>query len=161
MTDPSPSAFPEADPSAAGGEPDAIDPAEVEREALRAERIAALEEAVALEEGQTLDRAFLFDPLERKDVAFSLALVVKRVGEERLEMVAIGARAVGTEAPVNDFLRRATFPDPVLPQILEEFIDRCGVEEAVYRQIPLADARSEDGDPIDPMTALAGALFPA
>lgn len=169
-----PTAPPEVDPGSPVGEPrgaagpdapdpapDAPDAAEAEREALRAERVAALEEALRLEEGQSLERAYLFDPLERKDVAFSLALVVKRVGEERLEMVAIGARAAGTEAPVRDFVRRATFPDPVLPQILEEFIDRCGVEEAVYREVSLVDPRSEDGDAIDPTDALAAALFPA
>lgn len=157
-----PNASPEVDPATPVAPSDpAGDPAEAEREALRRERVAALEETVALAEGETLERAYLFDPLERKDVAFSLALVVKRVGEERLEMVALGARAVGTEAPVSDFVRRATFPDPVLPEILEEFIDRCGVEEAVYRELPLADPRSESGDPVDPMEALARAIFPA
>ncbi len=92
------------------------EPAPVEdrspEELARAERLEGLRETLRVEDGETLERAFLFEPLEREDVAFRLALVVKRIAPDRLEMVAIGARAVGTEAPVSDFVRRARFPGP-------------------------------------------------
>lgn len=130
-------------------------------ELARAERLEGLRETLRVEDGETLERAYLFEPLEREDVAFRLALVVKRIAPDRLEMVAIGARSVGTEAPVSDFVRRARFPDPVLPSILEEFIDRCDVEGSVYREISLVEARSEDGEAIDPFTAFADALYPS
>ena len=120
----------------------------------RAERVEALRETLAVEASESLERAYLFEPLEREDVAFRLALVVKRVETGRLEMVAIGARSVGTEAPVSDFVRRARFPDPVLPSILEEFIDRCDVEGSVYRELSLVEQA-------DPFTALVDALYPA
>lgn len=136
--------------------------AEVEpSDPARDQRVAMLRETLDLVGGQTLERAYLFEPLERKDVAFRLALVVKRIGPERLEMIAIGARAVGTELPVSDFVRRASFPEPVLPSILEEFIDRCGVEGSVYRELRLAGARSPEGESVDAFTALAEALYPA
>lgn len=100
--------------------------------------VAALTTAVDLHEGERLERLYLFDSLERRDTSFSLAFVVKRVDEDRLEMAAVGGRAVGGSAPAHDFLRRARFPESVLPLILAEFIDRCGVEGAVYREIHLA-----------------------
>lgn len=130
-------------------------------ELARAERLEGLRESLRVEDGETLERAYLFEPLEREDVAFRLALVVKRIAPDRLEMVAIGARSVGTEAPVSDFVRRARFPEPVLPSILEEFIDRCEVEGSVYRELSLVEARSEDGEAVDPFTAFADALYPS
>lgn len=136
-------------------------PDETTEDPARAERVEGLRETLGVEDDETLERAYLFEPLEREDVAFRLALVVKRIAPHRLEMIAIGARAVGTEAPVSDFVRRARFPDPVLPSILEEFIDRCDVEGSVYRELSLVDARSEDGEPADPFTALVDALYPA
>jgi hypothetical protein len=119
-------------------------------EALAANLIAALE----LHEGERLERLYLFDAVERRDTTFSLAFVVKRVGEDRLEMAAIGGRTVGNAAPAHDFFRRARFPESVLPLILAEFIDRCGVEGAVYREIPLAGK----GDSREQVAELAAAL---
>lgn len=152
----------EVDPSGstAGADPPAGEEAASKADPARAQRVEALREALELEADQTLERAYLFEPLERRDVAFRLALVVKRIGPERLEMIAIGARAIGTELPVSDFVRRASFPEAVLPSILEEFIDRCGVEGAFYRELPLAGARSAEGEAVDAFTALADALYP-
>lgn len=151
---------------AADGEsrsPEELAPAEnpSPEDLARAERLEGLRETLRVEDGETLERAYLFEPLEREDVAFRLALVVKRIAPDRLEMVAIGARSVGTEAPVSDFVRRARFPEPVLPSILEEFIDRCDVEGSVYRELSLVEPRSEDGQAVDPFTAFADALYPS
>lgn len=129
-------------------------------EEARAAREEALRGILALEPGERLERLYLFEPLERKDVAFSLALVTKRLGPGRLEMVAIGARGEpGRDEPAPDFIRRARFPESVLPSILEEFIDRCGVEGAVYRETDLTGRGRADADR-DPFARLAEALAP-
>lgn len=115
----------------------------------------ALRDILDLQEGERLERLYVFQAVERRDVAFSLALVTKRLDGERLELVAIGGRAI-PPAPLNrDFVRRARFPEWVLPRILEEFIDRGGVGDAGWREIPLAGR--EDMDPLD---ALVDALEP-
>ena len=112
--------------------------AEVAEEASREARgIADLEAAVALEDDETLEKAYVFEPVERRDVSFTLALVTKRLADGRLEMVAVGGRVEGERIDARDFVRRARFPEAVLTQILAEFIDRCGVEGAMYREIPL------------------------
>ena len=72
--------------------------------------LAELEAAIGLEEGESLDRAFVFEPVERKDVSFTLALVTKRLADDRLEMVAFGGRSGGNQAASHDFVRRARFP---------------------------------------------------
>lgn len=112
---------------------------------VRAEVDARVREALALEVDDVLDRAFVFDALERHEVAFTLVLVTVRPAEEpdRLEMVAIGSRAVGAAVPLHDFVRRARFPEPLLPSILAELIDRCGVDGAVYRELDLSDGETE------------------
>ena len=112
--------------------------AEIAEEASREARgIADLEAAVALEDDETLEKAYVFEPVERRDVSFTLALVTKRLADGRLEMVAVGGRVEGEQVDARDFVRRARFPEAVLTQILAEFIDRCGVEGAMYREIPL------------------------
>ena len=116
--------------------------AEVAEEASREALIAELEAAVALEDDETLERAYVFEPVERRDVSFTLALVTKRLADGRLEMVAVGGRVAGEQVQARDFVRRARFPEAVLSQILAEFIDRCGVEGAMYREIPLTDRDS-------------------
>lgn len=129
------------------------DPADPDRDRRR----SALRDIVDLEPGQRLERLYLFDPVERRDVAFSLAIVTKRIDEDRLEMVAIGGRAALSSPPDRDFVRRARFPEGVLPRILEEFIDRGGVEEAGYREVPL-DRRADGG--ADPVETLLDLLEP-
>ncbi|HJU86877.1 MAG TPA: hypothetical protein VJ788_05875 [Gemmatimonadota bacterium] len=118
--------------------------------------VAELEEAVRLEEGESLERAYVFEPVERGEVSFTLALVTKRLGPERLEMVALGGRVEGQTSAARDFVRRASFPDSVLPEILAEFIDRCGVEGALYREIPLSDRAA---DAVPPLERLAAELL--
>jgi len=118
--------------------------------------LAELEAAIGLEEGESLDRAFVFEPVERKDVSFTLALVTKRLTDDRLEMVAFGGRS--DQAPSHDFVRRARFPEDVLPEILAEFIDRCGVEGALHREVPLG---GRDPDSPNPLERLAELLAPA
>jgi hypothetical protein len=118
--------------------------------------LAELEAAIGLEEGESLDRAFVFEPVERKDVSFTLALVTKRLADDRLEMVAFGGRS--DQAPSHDFVRRARFPEEVLPEILAEFIDRCGVEGALHREILLS---GRDADTPNPIERLAELLAPA
>lgn len=112
-----------------------------------------LREIVDLRPGERLERLYLFEPVERSDVAFSLALVTKRLDGERLEMVAIGGRSTGPAPSDRDFVRRARFPEPVLPRILEEFIDRGGVADAGWREVPL-------GAEADPLDVLLEALEP-
>lgn len=126
-------------------------------EAARAALVAALEAAVGLEEGEALDRAYVFEPVERRDVSFTLALVTKRLGGDRLEMVAVGGRAEGERAAAHDFIRRARFPEAVLPEILSEFIDRCGVEGALYREVPLTGGAGREGS----LDRLAELMAPA
>ena len=119
--------------------------------------LAELEAAIGLEEGESLERAYVFEPVERKEVSFTLALVTKRLGPDRLEMIAVGGRSGGEGGSSQDFVRRAQFPDAVLPEILAEFIDRCGVEGALYREIPL-HGRDADAPPLE---RLAELLAPA
>lgn len=135
----------------------ALDPetaADSHRDAL----VVELETAVSLEAGEVLERAYVFEPVERGDVSFTLALVTKRLSPDRLEMVAVGGRIEGERTAARDFVRRARFPEAVLSEILAEFIDRCGVEGALYREIPLAD---RDSDPLRPLERLAELLAPA
>jgi hypothetical protein len=120
--------------------------------------VAELETAVGLAEGETLERAYVFERVERGDVSFTLALVTKRLAPDRLEMVAVGGRLEGERSAARDFVRRARFPEAVLPEILAEFIDRCGVEGALYREIALTD---READPRRPLERLAEALAPA
>lgn len=133
--------------------PDAEPTADTGRDAL----VADLEAAVRLEEGEALERAYVFEPVERGDVSFTLALVTKRLAPDRLEMVAVGGRIDGGRTAARDFVRRARFPEAILPEILAEFIDRCGVEGALYREIPLA---GRDVDPLRPLERLAELLVP-
>lgn len=145
---------PVADPSApseTGGEglsDPAADP--------RAARVAELAAAIALEPGQQIERVYAFEVLERRDVAFALALVTKRIAPGRLEMVAVGERVTSGRASGTEFVRRAAFPEELLPEILAEFIDRCGVEGAIYREVAVAG-----DDQADPIGALADLLAPA
>ena len=104
--------------------------------------VPTLAEALHLEEGQRLERLYVFDRLDRGGTSFSLAFVVKRLDQERLEMVAIGGRAAAEGPPAQDFIRRARFPEAVLSPILAEFIDRWAMEGAVYREVPLEGAGS-------------------
>jgi hypothetical protein len=97
-----------------------------------AERLAV---ALGLEPGETLERAYVFDPIERGGVAFRLALVTKRRADGSLEMAALGGRA--DQPHEIDFARRARFPDEVLPSILGELIERCDAEGAAYREVEL------------------------
>jgi hypothetical protein len=120
--------------------------------------IADLAAAVSLQEGETLERAYVFEPVERRDVSFTLALVTKRLGPDRLEMVAVGSRADRDQVASQDFVRRARFPEAVLSEILTEFIDRCGVEGAMYREVPLT---GRETDPVPPLERLAELLAPA
>lgn len=122
----------------------------------RATRLSDLAAAVALQEEQRIERVFVFDPLARRDMAFTLALVVKRVSPERLEMVAIGGRQGAGLSASPDFIRRAAFPEELLPEILAEFIDRCGVEGASYREVRMPPLNGAD----DPLDALAAILTP-
>ena len=130
---------------------DAAPPADP-RDAL----VAELEAAVRLEEAESLERAYVFEPVERGDVSFTLVLVTKRLGLDRLEMVAVGGRVEGERTAAREFVRRASFPDSVLPEILAEFIDRCGVEGALYREIPLS---GRGPDTIPPLQRLAAELL--
>ena len=118
--------------------------------------VAELEAAVRLEEGESLERAYVFEPVERGDVSFTLALVTKRLLPDRLEMIAVGGRVEGERTAARDFVRRARFPDSVLPEILAEFIDRCGVEGALYREISLS-GRDTGADP--PLERIADELL--
>ncbi|CAN5894518.1 hypothetical protein BH20GEM1_BH20GEM1_13340 [soil metagenome] len=120
--------------------------------------VAELKTAVGLAEGETLERAYVFERVERGDVSFTLALVTKRLSADRLEMVAVGGRLDGERSAARDFVRRARFPESILSEILAEFIDRCGVEGALYREIALTD---RDGDPRPPLERLAELLAPS
>lgn len=120
--------------------------------------LSRLTAALDLSEGETLDRAYVFEPLERKDVSFRLALVTKRLDGERLEMIALGARSGAAEEIEHDFVRRARFPDTLLAEILIEFIDRCGAEGSLYREVALHDPSA---DPRPPIERLAELLYPA
>lgn len=132
--------------------PDAEPAADAARDAL----VAELEAALRLEADETLERAYVFEPVERGDVSFTLSLVTKRLAPDRLEMVAVGGRVEGERTAARDFVRRARFPDSVLPEILAEFIDRCGVEGALYREIPLS---GRDAGAVSPLERLADELL--
>lgn len=123
----------------------------------RAALLAELQAAVDLSDGEALDRAYVFEPVTRRDVSFTLALVTKRLDGDRLEMVAVGGRADGERAASHDFVRRARFPEAVLPEILAEFIDRCGVEGALYREVALTG--TEEGE--ESLARLAELMAPA
>ena len=131
--------------------------AEVADAAAREALVAELETAVGLENDETLERAYVFEPVERRDVSFTLALVTKRLADGRLEMIAVGGRVAGERVDARDFVRRARFPEAVLTEILAEFIDRCGVEGAMYREIPLTGRGS---DAVRPLERLADLLAP-
>lgn len=118
--------------------------------------VAELETAVGLAEGETLERGYVFERVERGDVSFTLALVTKRLSAERLEMVAVGGRLDGDRSAARDFVRRARFPESILSEILAEFIDRCGVEGALYREISLA---GRDAAAVPPFERLADELL--
>lgn len=93
--------------------------------------------------GETLARALVFESIVRGETSFSLALVAKRLVGGGLEMIAIGGRGVGGVPPAPDFVRRARFPEAVFPEILEELIDRHGLEGAGYRELTVAAAGPE------------------
>lgn len=122
-------------------------------EASAEELVVAVGEILDLAGGERLEGAYVFEPVERARVAFTLALVTVDVGDGRLEMVAIGGRSGGPDAAAREFVRRARFPVARLDEFLVEFIDRCGVEGAAYERLDLA---GED----DPVAALAAALAP-
>ena len=44
--------------------------------------VAELEAAVRLEEGESLERAYVFEPVERGGVSFTLTLVTKRLAQD-------------------------------------------------------------------------------
>ena len=111
---------------------------------IRANR---LERILALSSGETLERAYLFEPLERGGTSFSMVFVTKAGAEGRLEMIALGGRVGAGEEPGWDFVRRARFPRATLSDVLEEFIERCGVEGATYRELDLSTVGPEAGLP--------------
>jgi hypothetical protein len=108
-----------------------------EKRAVVAERVAS---ALRLAEGEALERAYLFEPVERRGVSFLLALVTKRRTDGGLEMAALGGRADAPGLIELEFARRARFPDDVLPSILAEIIERCDAEGAAYREVDLRAA---------------------
>lgn len=116
-----------------------------------------LQSAVQLTDGERIERVYVFDPVVRRETTFSLALVTKSMADEALEMVAIGERRPEAATRDLDFVRRARFPAERLPQILEEFIDRCGVEGAVYREFVI----ESDGTPEEQLAELHALLTPA
>ncbi len=97
-----------------------------------------LERVLALSPGDSIERAYLFTPLERGGTSFSLVFVTKACADDRLEMIALGGRTGAEGEPWWDFVRRARFPRATLPAVLEEFIERCGAEGASYREIDLS-----------------------
>lgn len=121
-------------------------------DAERAARRASLAALLAAE--GRLDRAYLFDPLERGGVAFRLAMVIARLPHDRLELVAIGERVAEGVEPTRDFVRRASFPAATLPDVLEELIDRLGTEGARYREVPLTGCGDGETDPLDRLVGL-------
>jgi hypothetical protein len=127
-----------------------------EGRAAARERVAG---ALRLEPGETLERAYIFEPVERQGVAFLLALVTKRLGDGRLEMAALGSRADAPGLMELEFARRARFPEEVLTSILAELIDRCDVEGAAYREVDLGlDVGTA---PAEQVAALVDRLFPS
>jgi len=120
------------------------------------DRVAAV---LRLGEGEILERAYVFEPVERKGISFLLALVTKRRSDGGLEMAALGSRAGSPGLVELEFARRARFPDDVLPTILAEIIERCDAEGAAYREIDLDLAA---GTPAEAqVAALVEQLLPA
>jgi hypothetical protein len=113
--------------------------------------VARLERLFALTPGDAVERAYVFEPLERRNTSFSLVFVTRSCADGRLELVALGGQAPGG-GDGWDFVRRARFPRATLAVVLEEFIERCGVEGAVYREVDLLEG-SESG-----LQRLAGLL---
>ena len=104
-----------------------------------ADAVARLEQLFALTAGDAVERAYVFEPLERRDTSFSLVFVTRSCPDGRLEMVALGGRASGGAVEGWDFMRRARFPRATLAVVLEEFIERCGIEGAAYREVNLLE----------------------
>ena len=100
---------------------------------------ARLERLLAFAPGDAVERAYLFEPLERRDTSFALVFVTKSCPDGRLELVALGGRAPSGGGDGWDFVRRARFPRPTLTVVLEEFIDRCGALGASYREVDLSE----------------------
>ncbi len=101
--------------------------------------VARLERLFALTPGDAVERAYVFEPLERRDTSFSLVFVTRSCPDGRLELIALGGRAPGGAGDGWDFVRRARFPRATLAVVLEEFIERCGVEGAAYREVDLLE----------------------
>lgn len=97
-----------------------------------------LERALAISPGDEVERAYLFEPLERGGTSFTLLFVTRAGPDDRLELIALGRRATGGVTGDWDFVRRARFPRATLSAVLEEFIERCGVEGAAYREVDLS-----------------------
>ena len=97
-----------------------------------------LERALAISPGDEVERAYVFEPLERGGASFTLLFVTRAEPDDRLEMIALGRRAQGGVAGDWDFVRRARFPRTTLSTVLEEFIERCGVDGAAYREVDLS-----------------------
>ena len=108
--------------------------------------VARLERLFALTPGDAVERAYVFEPLERRDTSFSLVFVTRSCPDGRLELVALGGREPGGAEDGWEFVRRARFPRATLAVVLEEFIERCGVEGAAYREVDLLEG-SESGLP--------------
>lgn len=104
-----------------------------------------LERILALSPRDTLERAYLFEPLERRGTSFSLVFVTKECADGRLEMIALGGRLGPEDETGWDFVRRARFSRATLTAVLEEFIERCGMEGAAYREIDLGGVGPEAG----------------
>jgi hypothetical protein len=97
----------------------------------------------------------VFEPVERKDVSFT-GLVTKRLADDRWRWWPSAGGAKATRPVTISF--GARFPDAVLPEILAEFIDRCGVEGALHREFPLAEWHADAPNPLE---RLAELLAPA
>lgn len=100
--------------------------------------VARLERLLALTPGDVVERAYVFEQIERRDTSFSLIFVTKSCLDGRLELVALGGRAPGGDGNGWDFVRRARFPRSTLAVVLEEFIERCGALGASYREVDLS-----------------------
>ncbi|MGH7563660.1 MAG: hypothetical protein ACREK5_04465 [Gemmatimonadota bacterium] len=110
-------------------------------------RTSRLERILALAPGDALERAYLFEPLERRGTSFSLVFVTKWCAGDRLEMTALGGRSGARGEAGWDFVRRARFPRTTLSAVLEEFIERCGMEGASYREVDLSRDGPDAGLP--------------
>jgi hypothetical protein len=101
--------------------------------------VARLERLLALTPGDVVERAYVFEPLERRDTSFALVFVTKSCPDGRLELLALGGRVPGGGGNGWDFVRRARFPRSTLAEVLEEFIERCGALGASYREVDLTE----------------------